>query len=292
MLDVAAAATEYLSIPDFLKATPAEEAGERFVYFEASNEARDLQGEIVLAKALADSADYYLKFGNVDVDHVTQIGAKAGIPKYNLFEIGRPVEARVSGGKTFVKAQLYRGDAPVAEMANDVWDSLTKISPPARWYPSVGGAVLDKVQDLDPKTRTARTVIKRVRWTNIGISRTPVNQTVPTISTVPVGVLAKCWGAGGLDLTKALEAGYGTDSAALSGGAALRTQSLDRKVQSYWDFRDRLAGDIRAKKVHPTADRLVEHAAAHYGLGKADAAEWCERFLADLKVGLKKRKVQ
>jgi ABC-type phosphonate transport system ATPase subunit len=57
----------------------------------------------------------------------------------------------------------------------------------------------------------------------------------------------------------------------------------DRPVASYWDFRDQLAGDVLAKKVHPTAVRLLEHAAAHYGLGKAEAAEWLERFLADLE---------
>jgi hypothetical protein len=48
---------------------------------------------------------------------------------------------------------------------------------------------------------------------------------------------------------------------------------------SYWDFRDRLAGDIRQKRVHPTAERIVQHAAASYGIGAAEAAEWTERFL-------------
>ena len=52
MLD-AAAAQDWLSIPDMLKATPAEESGKRYLYLEASNEARDYQGEVVLAKALA-----------------------------------------------------------------------------------------------------------------------------------------------------------------------------------------------------------------------------------------------
>lgn len=285
-------ATEYLSIPDMLKATPSEEGGERIVYFEASNEARDQQGEVVMAKALADSAEYFLRFGNIDIDHITQIGAKQGIPDYNLFEIGRPVDVRVDGRHTFVKSQLYRGEGPMADKANQVWDSLTKISPPARWYPSVGGAVLEKAQDFDPGTKTARTVIRRVRWTNVGLSRTPVNQTVPTVSTVPFGVLAKSWGAAGLDLSKALEAGYGTDAAALTGGAALRGQSLDRKVQNYWDFRDKLAGDIRKKRVGQTAEQMVAHASDRYGLDRSEAAEWVERFLSDLHSGLSKRTKQ
>lgn len=285
MLDVA---TEYLSIPDMLKATPSEEGGERILYFEASNEARDQQGEVVMQKALADSADYYLRYGNVDIDHVTQIGAKQGIPDYNLFEIGRPVDVRLDGPNTFVKSVIYRGEGPMADKANQVWSSLTDITPPARWYPSVGGAILERVPDFDPTTRTTRTLIKRVRWTNVGLSRTPVNQTVPTVSTVPFGVLAKSWGANGLLLAKGLEGGYGTDAATLTGGAALRGQSLDRKVQSYFDFRDRLAGDIRKRRVHPTAERIVAHATSHLGLDGSTAAEWTERFLHDLQSGLSK----
>lgn len=281
-----AATVEFLSFPDLLKATPSEEAGERFVYLEASNEARDYQGEVVLAKALAESADYYLRFGNLDLDHITQIGPKAGIGDYAKYEIGRPVDVRVHDGRTFVKGQLYRGDGPMAERANEVWDSLTNLSPPARWYPSVGGAVLEKAQDFDPQTRSARTVIRKVRWTNIGLSKTPVNLAVPSVSTVPIGVLAKCWGPAGLDLSKALEAGYGTDSATLTGGAALRKQSLDRRLHSYWDIRDRLAGDLRKSRVRPDPAAMADHLAGRFGLSKADAAEMVERFLADLKAGL------
>jgi hypothetical protein len=282
-------AVEYLTISNFLKATPFEEAGDRFVFFEASNEARDFQGEVVLAKALAASAGYYLKYGNVDIDHVTMTGAKDGIPDYNLFEVGRPVDVKIANPKTFVKAQIYTGEGPVAQKANDLWASLTNLRPAARWYPSVAGQVLDRGQDIDPETKAPRMLIKSVRWINIGLSRTPVNPAVPTVSTIPIDVLAKCWGAAGLDMTKALEAGYGTDSASLTGGAALRTQSLDHHPQSYWDFRDRLAGDIRSKVCPQTAEGMSAHAATHYGISKSTAAEWTGRFLADLKGGLKSK---
>lgn len=286
MLD--GAATEFLSIPDLLKATPRQEGADRFIYFEASNEAKDQEGEVVLAKALQASADYYLRYGNVDIDHVTIAGPKRGIADYNTYEVGRPVEVKFRSPRTFVKAQLYRGDGPMAAKANEVWDSLTKLSPPARWYPSVGGAVTERGEERDSKTGAVRTLIKAVRWVNVALSRTPVNQTVPTISTVPFGALCKSWGAGGLDLRKALEAGYGTDSAALSGGAALRRQSLDG-ARSYFDFRDRMAGDIRRKRVRTpiTASGLVDHAASEFGLAKSEAADWCERFLADVAAARK-----
>jgi hypothetical protein len=277
---------EFFAISDLLKATPQEEGGERFIYFEASNEALDQQGEVVLAKALAESREYYERYGNVDIDHYTQIGAKAGIRDYHLFEIGRPVRAEINGKRTFVKAQLYQGDSPVAAKANDVWDSLTAISPPQRWYPSVGGQVLEKAQEFGEEG--ARSVVKRVRWTNVALSKTPVNTDVPEVTTVPFGVLAKCMVAGSIDWSKALEAGYGSNVAQLEGGGALRVQSLDRRIQKvlpvldYYGFRERLAGDIRAKRAQKlSGSSLISFSAQTYGLDHNRASKWVTRFLSE-----------
>lgn len=282
---------DYLCITQMLKASPSVEHGERFVYLEASNEARDQQGEIVLAKALAESADYYLRYGNLDLDHLTQLGPKAGIADYAMYEIGRPVEVKVAGGRTLVKGQIYKGSGPVADKANQFWSSLTEISPPQRWYPSVGGAVMEKALDIDPKTGAKHAVVKKVRWTNIGFSKTPVNQTVPTVTTVPFDALAKCWGPGGLDLAKALEAGYGTDSAQLEGGGAMRKQSLHGVPINYFDMRDRLASALRDGKAgkNPGARKLVEYTASTFGVSLDEAAETVERFMRDLKTGIKRR---
>lgn len=282
--------TEHLIFPDFLKATPAEEGGDRFIYLEASNEARDFQGEIVLAKALEESAEYYKRYGNLDLDHLTQIGAKQGIADPYLYQIGTPVDVKCRAGKTWVKGAIFKGDTPVAAHANKFWDSLTKLSPRKRWFPSVGGGVVAKGPVFDPETRQTNTVVSKVRWTNIGFSATPVNPAVQQVSTVPIGVLAKSWGPGGLNLTKAMEAGYGTDSAALEGGAALRKQSLDRKPQNYWDFRDTVAKAIRTRAVAGTAQSIVDHAHADLGMSQSHAAEWTERFHADLRDGINQRK--
>ena len=278
---------DFLSISGLFKATPADEAGERMIYMEVSNETVDAQGERVLARALQDSVAEYERFGNVDIDHISIIGARAGIPDYLLYEIGRPVAARVDGPRTFVKAQLYQGDTPVARHANLVWDSLTKVTPPGRWYPSIGGAVLEKKDEIDPDTQARIRVVKRVHWTNIALSRTPVNQALPTTATVPFGVFAKCWSVAGLDWTKAegLVAGQQYAIADAPGGQALRSQSLDRNIQNYWQFRDRLSADIRAAKVradraHPTT--LLEHCTRRYGLTPDEAAEYLERFFGDI----------
>lgn len=289
---------EFLSFPCFLKATPFAEGADRFVYFEASNESQDLQGEVVLAKALAASADYFKRFGNIDVDHITQIGAKAGIPDYLAYEIGQPVEVRTDAPSTFVKAQLYSGDTPMAAKANEVWDSLTKLVPASRWYPSVGGAIPDgaRKQRMDPETHAMRPVVTEVRWTNVGLSRTPVNHTVETVGTVPMGLLAKSWGVAGLeiDLSKGLEAGYDTDSATLTGGAALRKQSLDKKLQvtSFWDFRDRLSDDLRKGAVGKTPADIMRHAQDEYRIDPAKAGLWTENFRAGLARDLSSKRKQ
>ena len=290
---LASETNDYLMIPDIFKATPAEESGRRVLYLEAANEALDLQNEVVLSKALSESAPFFLRYGNFDLDHITQIGPKRGIPDYPAYEIGRPTEVKIDGPRTMVAGEIYSGDAPVANAANIFWDSITRLTPKQRWYPSVGGKVLDREEGFDPKLRAARTVIKKVRWTNIGFSKTPVNLQVPTVTTVPFGVLAKSWGDDGLDLNKTLTAGYGTDSATLTGGAALRSESVDPHLQSYWDFRDRIARDVHRRRVGLQADAIVRHARDHYGLSAATAAEWAERFLSDLRAGLQqRRKVQ
>lgn len=288
-----AAVPAMISVTDLLKATPVQDGGDRFIYLEASNESLDQQGEVVLAKALAESAQYFLKFGNLDIDHYTQIGAKAGIPNYELFEIGRPIDVKVENGTTFVKGQIYSGSGAAADKANAFWASLTELNPPARWYPSVGGAVLEKAVVIDPETKARKAVIKKVRWSNIGFSKTPVNADLATVQTVPFGALTKsfCPLGGCFDLSKSegfdagavLSAGYGTDSATLTGGAAIRKQSLQKGVLSYWDFRDAMAGAIRSRKVGAQPADMVKFAMAEFGLSPDKAAISVERFLGDLQ---------
>lgn len=289
MIDAETLPSQYLSIPDMLKATPSQEGDRRYLYLEASNEARDFQGEIVLAKALAESADYFRDYGNLDIQHRSMIGLANGDRDYHLHEIGRPDQVRADGSRTFVKGEIFSGDTPVAECANAFWDSITKLKPAQRWYPSVGGKIQGADRSIDPETKELRRTITKVMWCNIGFSRTPVNPKVPTVSTVPFGVLAKCWGSDGLDLTKALEAGYGTDSATLTGGAALRKQSLDRRPQTYWDVRDRLAKDLTSRKVKPDAAAMAAHARDTYGIDHADAAEHVERFFKDIESSRKRK---
>lgn len=291
------ACPDFLSFGDMLKATPHTEGARRLLYFEASNEGRDQQGEIIAASALAAQADYYKRYGNLDIDHYTQVGARLGIPNYNLYEVGRPLEVNQRGRSTFVKAEVYSGEGPAAERANDLWATMTQIKPPQRWYPSVGGKVQERVVEIG-RGGVRKVIVKKVLWTNVGLSKTPVNQHVG-VATIPMEVLAKSWGAGGLDidLAKTLTAGYGTDSASLTGGAALRKQSLYGAAQDegpieYFDFRERTAAAIRAGKLgKPSAENIQVFAIKEFGLSPDEAAGNVERFMRDLHQGLKRSKL-
>lgn len=270
---------DFVSVGSMLKAHPQSDGGRRFLYFEASNEGVDQQSEMIMAKALADAAPFYLKFGNVDIDHYTLLGAKLGIPNYASYEVGRPVDVGQRGGSTFVKSEIFQGVGPLAEKANMVWDSLTALNPPQRWYPSVGGSVLSKSIEVDPVTQMRRARVDKVRWVNVGLSKTPVNDHVGVAAAVPMGTFAK-----------ALTAGYGSDSATLAGGGALRMQSLDG-VKSYWDFRENLSSALRAGQVAggSSAKDLAAYAVRMFGLSQDAAAAHVERFMRDLKQGLKRK---
>lgn len=277
----------HLSITDCLKATPVEEGGRRLIYIEASNEVTDQQNEIVLAKALKDSAAYYLRYGNLDLDHITQVGAKSGVKDYHFYEVGRPVDVRISDKHTFVKGEVFQGEGESADRANKFWASLTAQQPAQRWYPSIGGAVLDREEEQGPGGK--RTLIKAVRWTNIGFSKTPVNQAVGEVSAMPIGAFAKCMSAAGFDLAKALEAGYGTDSASLEGGGALRRQSLDGGVFRYPHFQDRISRDLIGKRIPDASSKgLSDHATKHYGISESLAKDYAHRFVAQLSTDLKR----
>lgn len=290
-------ADQMISVGTLLKSRPSEENGNRYIYFEASNEGVDQQGERVLAKALEDSAAHFLAYGNIDLDHYTLLGKPnpskgwPGLPSPEQYEIGRPVDVAVSGKRTFVKAELYKGDTELARNANMVWDSMTKLSPPKRWYPSVGGSVMAKSQSIDPSTKERIDVVTRVRWTNLAISQTPVNQHVAAAQTTPVAVFAKS--LNGLVICKSLTAGYGSDMATLTGGSALRVQSLDGVPQSYFDFRDRLSSSLNSREIKiSTAEELIQFSSEKFNLSHTEASEWVGRFLSDLNSKLKQRRLR
>ncbi|ENE5752108.1 hypothetical protein ABNO07_003586 [Salmonella enterica subsp. enterica serovar Bareilly] len=252
---------EFVSLELMLKARPAAENGARFIYFEASNEGVDQQGERVLAAALKESKDHFLKFGNIDIDHYTMIGPRMGMNDYQSYEIGQPVDVQFRGERTFVKARLYEGNTPLASRANEVWESMTALNPPAKWYPSVGGAILERSDALDPETGDKVTLIEKVRWTNVGLSRTPVNQHLPTATTAALGSFAKSLN-----------------------GFVLKPMACAMPLPSFHEFRDGLASALLSKSLTDQSENgLVTWAVSTFGMSPTEATDWVHRFLRGLK---------
>lgn len=289
--DLLATIPDFVSFEMLMKATPREEGGKRIIYVEASKESRDQQGEIVLAKALKESVDVFKKFGVLDIDHksMPSVASSYGITDPESWIIGQPLDVVFNGDTTIVKAELRSGNSPLAERANRVWEGMTQISPPDRYYASVGGSVTGREIRLDPLTKSKVPVITGTRWNNLALSLNPVHAGLAPASTRPVGTFTKS--LGGWVMQKALEASYATDAAAKTGGAAFGTQSLDGSPINYFDFRNKLAENMSTGLVgeNPGARELVAYCTKTFGLSHADAAEYVERFYRDLKTGLKQR---
>lgn len=264
----------FLSLSLMMKATVSEEAGTRHIYLEASDESLDAQSEVVMQKALADSMEYYLARGNFDIDHITMTGLSLGIPDYLAYEVGRPTEVKLHGGKTLVKGVIYSGSGPAAVQANQFWSSLVDIQPSARWFPSVGGSIQESEIVINKDTLVKSRKITKVRWSNIGFSRQPVNQNVRAVSTVPLEQFAKSWATYGF--FKTLEAGYGTDVSQLTGAGALRKQSL----HGYPQYRNRMAGLILDGVI--SAKDIVKESISRFGLTERQAKLWANHFFKDL----------
>ncbi|GEM_PF-5935454 len=257
----------------FLKARPATEGDERFVYCEPSNENLDQQRERVLQKALAQSVPYFLRFGNLDIEHRTLIGSQIGIEDPDLYEIGQPVDVRLSP-TIVVKGRIYQGSGKTVEQANRFWASITEQSPPKRWYPSVGGRTLAKARNVQGGKD-----IWALRWSNVGFAREPVNTTVKAVSTAPLEVFCK-----------ALTAGYGTDAASFSGGRALQPESLEGKPVRA-DFHKCAVNFLKAVGTGscshtigvPTLAKAAEHFHVCEGMDSQTAWECATRMFSDVQ---------
>ena len=185
----------------FCKAMPEIQGGQRVLWMEASSPAIDLQNERILTEALMESKDYFLKYGRIDLDHATVWNAirdkKLDPNNPYVREIGRPTDVllKYKDGHPYVevKAEIFQSknpENPVSQAADWFWNTL-EIEPPMVWYPSVAGSLLpggakESFED-GKKVRT----INKLRWHSIGLTRTPVNSSIRSINTVPLGTFTK-----------------------------------------------------------------------------------------------------
>ncbi len=279
------AVPQFISVGGLLKATPAEEGRDRFLYLEASNEDEDSQGDRILRKPLAASAPYYLRHGNIDISHITILQGKSGVRNFHEYEIGRPVDVRFDSGSTFVKAQLYTGTSPMAHNADMVWGGLVRQHPPQRWYPSIGGKVLSKSVKVDVSGER-RAVVDKVLWTNTALDPHPINRTVGGATVLPPAVFMK-------SLNGFLMARNAQEASVIFDEGQCIEESCNYAADMQWPgayetYRDELAEAIRAGDCgqDPTVADLVAFVRTNNGWAPDDAAQFVERFMRDVRAGL------
>lgn len=169
-------------IPAILKALPVDTTGRRIVEVEASTETVDFDGDVVLQSALLASANTFVATGHLDIDHLSELGARMGIPDPSSFIVGRPMAVTdLGGGRTFVKGEISRANDgkfdPAANRFDEFWSSLQR-DPPVMWFSSIYGFPTD----LDDCTKGAcgssgatRYLIKSIDWRSLAFTRSPKN---------------------------------------------------------------------------------------------------------------------
>jgi hypothetical protein len=194
------------------KALQRDEDGNVIFTVEASNEKLDLEGQRVLQSALLGTKDYFLKSGVVSKDHKhRKMNADGTFDINEDYVIGEPLDVFTNGTSTLVKGKLYAKN----EYAQKFIKLLDQNS--SRVRASVGGLVPRVKKALENGRKVGNVV--SVLWDDIALTITPVNPTVePAVS------LAKSLSS--FDFVKALSAGYGTDTAAFSGGRALQKEDV------------------------------------------------------------------
>lgn len=150
--------------------------GARLVAVEASNEEEDSQGDIILQKALLDSANTFLKSGHFDIDHISELGHRMGIKDPERYIIGYPTAVKdIGGGRTEVKGEIMRNATgevdPVKYPYDSFWSSLNTI-PPTKWKASIYGIA----RDVGGNPNISGHVVKSIDWKSLAFTRKPVNK--------------------------------------------------------------------------------------------------------------------
>lgn len=185
-----------MEIPAVIKA--AEIGGKRIIEVQASSMDVDSEGDVIDQKALLDSAAEFVKTGHLDIDHISELGARYGIPNPESFIIGRPTEVKDLGkGRTSVVGEIRRSKDgthnPMVNKYDAFWDSL-QTNPPTVWRASVygfpkQGEVMDCSQ-TKCDVPAQRYYIKGMSWRSLALTRNPVNESLTGYAKI---VTAKSW---------------------------------------------------------------------------------------------------
>jgi hypothetical protein len=169
-------------LPVVIKALPQTDV-RRIVEIDASCEAVDYDGDVVMQKALLDSAASFVSTGHLDIDHLSEFATRLGLPEPpSHYIVGRPLDVIAGPNQhTFVRGEISRSiDGQVDPLRNrydELWLSLQR-EPPVQWFASIYGFPID-VEDCESgkcaSTGATRFVIKSIDWRSLAFTRTPKN---------------------------------------------------------------------------------------------------------------------
>jgi len=260
----------------FFKSRIATEGDARILYIEPSTETMDSEREIIRRDAVIAAWPGYKAFGNVDLEHWTMRpppGIKPGEEK--RFQIGIPLDFYPE--RMVLKAELHRGEGQQAEVANEVWQSLTELVPPRRYYPSMAGKYLQR------ECTRSSCIVKAFLWRNTALAAEPINKSVRQVSLN--------------EFFKSVTSGYATDISGLTGGQAIQKQSIQRGVLANIPEFNRLAQQYMKGEhcPHTQAPKFsVENLVAHFqecgGFDEPTAKAAAARLLRKTKAALEKSK--
>jgi hypothetical protein len=175
-----------VELPCIIKAVSPGADGKRMVQCEASNEAVDGEGDVVLQRALLDSADSFVATGHLDIDHLSEIGDRLGIQNPTAYIVGRPTEVKDLGkGRTGIVGEIRKSadgkHDPDRNRYDSFWDSLHS-DPPVKWRASIYGfpikGMVDDCRKMACDTGATRFVVKGIDWRSLAFTRNPVNEDI------------------------------------------------------------------------------------------------------------------
>jgi hypothetical protein len=262
-----------VDLPHMAKA--AQQGQRRIVYFEASRDdgSEDREGESVAVEGLWKSRDLFLSQGDLDIAHWGHLPSPlTGMPQPE-YRIGLPDTVKREGDGIFVRGEIFSSRTPAPADSSGIWadrwwHSVTGLTPPDRWFPSVYGDIHPGGLEVsEDKRGVVRRRIVSVDWFSVGFARRAMHANLPAVSLSPMGGLEAMTDVGGdllmakadnravqlaaqrvgalhlgwRQLAKAMTVGLPmskamaevgmpqTDHANLSGVQALRGESLDEK---------------------------------------------------------------
>ncbi|MDE3023211.1 MAG: hypothetical protein KGI54_15405 [Pseudomonadota bacterium] len=167
-----------IEIPAIIKSYT-DKDGSRKIRLEASNSQKDSEGDVILQKALLDSVESFLS-GNLDLDHLSEIGHRYGIANPQQYIVGRPLAVYDMGeGRTGVEAELYKGNPH----ADKIWEGLNQ-NPPQPWRASIygfplDGGLIDISKGYTGETYGAtRYLVTKLFWKSLALTLHPVNDKI------------------------------------------------------------------------------------------------------------------